>query len=119
MDLYDDENAERAALYRLFRSVFAGEPSEEELVTVKEMFQMKFDETADEIGNDFRSLFREPLLRLLPYESFYNYPLGDRPGLWGKAAYAVQEFYRSAGVMIDEEANLAPDHLSVELLFMN
>jgi TorA maturation chaperone TorD len=31
----------------------------------------------------------------------------------------LQAFYSSAGLIIDEEANLAPDHISTELSFMS
>ncbi|NTU42488.1 MAG: hypothetical protein HGA78_05455 [Nitrospirales bacterium] len=31
----------------------------------------------------------------------------------------VQEFYRSVGLAMDDEVNLIPDHVSVELLFMS
>jgi len=53
------------------------------------------------------------------YESLHNYPLGDRPRLWGKAAEEVQAFYISAGIVMDEEINLIPDHISAEMPFMS
>jgi TorA maturation chaperone TorD len=119
VDLIDEDNYERASLYKLFSSLFMQEPTEEVLETLKEIFQMKFDETTDEIGKDFRHLFQKPAGHLAPYESLYSYPLGDRPRLWGKVTEKVQECYRSAGLMIDEEIHVIPDHVSAELLFMS
>ena len=119
MELFDEENKERVEFYRLFSSLFSGEPSPEELIEIKEMFQMKFDETPGETAHEFRHLFKEPDGHLLPYESLYRYPLGERPRLWGRVTGEVQEAYRSAGIMIDTEVALIPDHLSVELLFMS
>lgn len=118
MGFFDDEGTERSALYKLFSSLFIEGPSEEVIVTMKAMFQMKFDETTDEIGADFVRLFQGHGSHLKPFESFYNYPFGDTPRVWGRAASEVQGAYQSAGVMIDEEINLIPDHISAELLFM-
>ena len=119
MTLIDDDNYERSALYKLFSSLFMQEPPEETLVTMRGMFQMKFEETASEIGKDFRHLFQEPAGHLQPYESLYSYPLGDKPRLWGKVTKEIQERYRSAGLMIDDAIHLIPDHISAELLFMS
>lgn len=115
----NDKDIERAGLYKLFSSLFMKEPTEEILVQLKEMFQMKFNETPEEIKADFASLFLSPDIHLSPHESLYNYPLGETPRLWGRATEEVQAFYRSAGLMIDEEVDLIPDHAGVELLFMS
>jgi TorA maturation chaperone TorD len=118
--LYDNvEDIERAELYRLFAGLFIHEPTDEIIIQLKDMFQMKFADSPQEIRIDFASIFLGPDGRLMPYESFYNYPLGDRPRLWGKAAEEVQSFYISAGIVMDEEINLIPDHISAEMLFMS
>lgn len=118
MELYD-EQTERARLYKLFSSLFMKEPDEEVLAQIREMFRMKFDDTPGEIAADFAGLFLSPDIHLSPHESLYNYSLDETPKLWGRAAGEVQAFYRSAGLMIDEEAALVPDHVAVELLFMS
>lgn len=120
MALYDNvEDIERAELYRLFAGIFMNEPSDELVFHVKEVFDLKFSETPQQIRMDFIALFLRYDLHLAPYESLYNYPIGDRPKLWGKAAEDVQAFYSRAGLVIDEEINLMPDHISSELLFMS
>lgn len=120
MAFYDNvEDIERAELYRLFANLFIAEPSDEIVLQLKDMFQMKFADSPQEIRMDFARIFLGPDGRLMPYESLYNYPLGDRPGIWGRAADEVQTFYSSAGIMIDEEINLIPDHISAEMLFMS
>lgn len=113
------EDIERAELYRLFAGLFINDPTNEIVVQLKDMFQMKFTDSPQEIRMDFARIFLELDGRLMPYESLYNYPLGDRPRLWGKATEEVQAFYISAGIVMDEEINLIPDHISVELLFMS
>lgn len=113
------EELERAKLYKLFSSLFMERPTDEILIQIKDIFGIKFDDTLYEIGMDFTHFFSEPSGHLLPYESLYNYPLGEISRFWGKATEEVQKFYKSAGLMIDEEIDLIPDHLSVELLFMS
>ncbi len=116
---YNVEDIERAELYRLFAGLFIDEPSDEMLMQLKEVFQMKFADSPQEIRIDFAHIFLSPGGHLLPYESFYNYPLGEKPGLWGKATEEVQLFYSSAGIMMDEDISLIPDHISAELFFMS
>jgi TorA maturation chaperone TorD len=117
MAIIDEEDIERAELYRLFASLFSREPSDELIYQFREMFQMTFNEPPQEIRMDFTALFSGH--RLLPNESLYNYPPHDIPRLWGRATEEVEAFYNSVGLTIDEEINLIPDHISAELLFMS
>lgn len=116
--MISEEDIERSELYRLFANLFMEQPSNEMVAHVRDMFQLEFDETLEEIRRDFNNIFGVGK-KLPPFESLYNYPLGDSPRLWGKAAEDVQSLYNSAGLMIDEETGLAPDHISVEFLFMS
>ena len=95
------------------------EPTNEILIKIADIFGIPGDGSLFEIRMDFRNLFSEPAGHLLPCESLYNYPLWDVSRLWGKATEEIQKCYRSAGLMIDEEIDLIPDHLSIELLFMS
>lgn len=120
MAFYDDsEDEERAELYKLFAGLFIKAPEDGELVQFKDMFQMGFNETPQEIRMDFARLFSDHGARVKPFESIYNYSFGDRPRLWGNATKAVQAFYRSEGLVISEELNPVPDHISLELMFMS
>ncbi len=118
MVLYNDD-IERIELYRLFANLFIEEPSDETLIHAKDVLQMKSAESPQQIRMDFANIFLRPDLHMALYESLYNYPLGDRPMLWGKAAEEVQALYNSAGLVIDEDINLMPDHISAELLFVS
>ncbi|MFA5352868.1 MAG: molecular chaperone TorD family protein [Thermodesulfovibrionales bacterium] len=109
---------ERSNLYKLFAALFADEPSGELIDQVREIFHLQTQDTAEEIVFDFTALFLGPGKHLPPYESVYNYPIGEISRLWGRATEEVQAFYLSVGLAIDEEVNLIPDHLSAELLFM-
>jgi TorA maturation chaperone TorD len=119
MEFYGNEEIDRAELYKLLSALFVEEPQEEVILRIKEMLRMEFDDTLQEIRTDFVGLFMRPDLHLSPHESLHSYPLGETPGLWGRATYEVQESYRSAGLMIDEESEIIPDHLGAELLFMS
>lgn len=116
---YDDDELERANFYRLFSSLFIRDPADQTLIEIEDIFGLKFHDTANEIRADFTHLFSEPAGHLPPYESLYNYPLWDKPRLWGKATEEVQRFYQLSGIVIDEETDLIPDHISAELLFMS
>jgi len=115
---YDDES-ERIELYRLFARLFIKEPDAETLSALKDIFSMKFNETSNELGDEFALFFSGASGHFLPYESLYNYPMGDKPRLWGKTTEEVQAFYSAAGLMIDQQIDLLPDHLAAELLFMS
>lgn len=114
-----DEEIERAELYKFFAGLFMQEPSDEIIMQAKDMFQMEFDDTFQEIRLDYAHLFKIPDGHLIPCESLYNYPIRDRERLWGITAEEVQSFYNSAGLMMDEETDLMPDHISLEFLFMS
>jgi anaerobic sulfite reductase subunit A len=119
VEIYENEDAERAELYKLFSDLFMREPAEETILQAKELFQMKFDTPADEIRHDYARIFMSPDLHPSPYESLYNFSVGEKPGLWGKATGEVNAFYQAAGLTLDEEISLIPDHLGLELLFMH
>jgi len=119
MEFYEDEEFERAKLYKLFSPLFMQEPTDEILVQVRDIFETKFNDTSDEIRMDFVYLFSDAAGHLPPYESLYNYAIWDGAKLWGKATEEVQKSYSRAGLVLDEEIELIPDHLSVELLFMS
>lgn len=119
MEFLNNEDAERAEVYKLFSALFMEAPTEETVFQAGEMFGMKFDDLPREIKADFANLFLRPDLHVSPHESLYNFPLGEKPRLWGPATEEVRSFYRSAGLMIDEESEVIPDHLGAELIFMS
>ncbi len=119
MDFIDDDDLERVNFYRLFSSLFLQEPGEKTLIEIEDVFGFKFHDTANEIRTDFTYLFSKPAGHLPPYESLYNYPIWEKPRIWGKATGEVQRFYQLTGIVIDEETELIPDHISAELLFMS
>lgn len=118
MDIFCEEPEDRIRLYRIFSSLFINEPSDKQIIEAAKLFGITNNETGDEIRGDYIQLFSNYAGQLLPYESLYNYEITDVPRVWGKATTDVQKSYRLAGVIIDEELDLVPDHISAELLFM-
>lgn len=119
MNFIDDDDLERSNFYKLFSPLFLRNPDEDTLIRIKEIFEIKFGDSSEEIQMDFSYLFSDAGGRLPPFESLYNYLLSDKPRLWGTATEEVQGLYESAGITLDEEIELIPDHLSAELLFMS
>lgn len=118
MDIFCEEPEDRIKLYTTFSSLFINEPTDNQIIDAAKYFEIKITETGDEIRADYVQLFSNYAGQLPPYESLYNYEIIDSPKVWGKATINVQEYYRSAGVTIDEELDIVPDHISAEFLFM-
>lgn len=119
MLLMNENDRERAELYRFFAVCFMMLPTDEVLMQFRDMFRVRFSETQAEIGMDFAHIFIGPWKHLPPYESVYSFSPGDIPGSWSRIAREVQAFYRSTGLVLHQQADLSPDHLSAELLFMS
>ena len=113
MAVYDYSNIERAEAYRILADFFLKAPEEHMLRTIKEDFELESEESADEIRRDFDRLFSYPEGKLPPIESFFLTLEST------SSADEVSGFYATAGLTIDEEFELIPDHLYLELLFMS
>ncbi len=115
--LGNEEVRNRADLYRLIGSLFLEPPTDEVLGGLEGLKDFKVEETPHEISHDFHGLFANNVVPNC--ESFYNYPLGDGPRQWGRATEEVKKFYEAAGLTIDVETHLIPDHISAELFFLS
>ncbi|PKL52469.1 MAG: hypothetical protein CVV37_01115 [Nitrospira bacterium HGW-Nitrospira-1] len=113
MAVYDHSNIEQAEAYRILADFFLKAPEEDMLRTIKEDFELESEETAEEIRRDFDRLFSYPEGKLPPIESFFL-TLENT-----SSADEVSVFYAGAGLAIDEEFELIPDHLYLEFLFMS
>ena len=70
-----------------------------------------------EIAVNYARLFVGPFsLGAPPYGSFYLEP---EKKVMGDSTLAVQEFYRQAGLSLDEDFPELPDHMAVELEFLS
>ncbi len=107
----DSEN-DRAEAYRIFAGFFAHPPDAESLEAIVSDFRLSASEPVEKIAADYISLFAAPAGALQPVESLF---IGDdeEPG------EDVSSIYADAGLMLDEDYDLPPDHLTLELLFMS
>ena len=113
MAVYDYSNIERAEAYKVLSDFFLRAPEEDMLRAIKEDFDLESEEKAEEIQRDFDRLFSYPEGKLPPIESFFLTLEST------SSAEEVAGFYADAGLTIDEEFVLTPDHLYLELLFMS
>lgn len=108
-----DDDTGRADAYRLLADLFFTPPTDDVLAEIKDDLALKSEEDEEEILEDFNLLFSYPGGSLLPVESLYITSVDVPPSL------AVAAFYADAGLTLDEEYDVVPDHLSLELLFMS
>ncbi|MCE5312143.1 MAG: molecular chaperone TorD family protein [Nitrospiraceae bacterium] len=113
-----DERSQRVVLYKIFASVFLEEPSDEAISGVADLFGFADTSSGSRIRDEFNSIFFNPGTPLQPYESLHNYNHAKGPGLFSEPAADAQQYYAEAGLVMDEDINLPPDHISAELFFM-
>lgn len=110
--MFTDGKNEKAEAYQILAQFFLQPPDAESLDAVRQDFSLDSREPLDEITEDFNALFSYPHGRLQPRESLFIPPAGT--------AYAdVRDAYQGADLVIDDAYDVAPDHISVEFLFMS
>ncbi len=72
-------------------------------------------ELFDKLYNEYTELFYNPANHFSPHESIY---IDNENLLWGNSTVEVKNFIETYGFTYSEENNLIPDHISVELEFM-
>jgi TorA maturation chaperone TorD len=116
MNFFDSEDLERAEVYRLFAYLFMEIPQIEYIEEFENFAGISINDTYEEICDDYIALFIDG--EVPNYEEYYlaeiykNIPINFE-------LRNVQHFYWTAGVAIDEEIDLPPDHISMELIFMS
>jgi TorA maturation chaperone TorD len=107
-----NNNKQRAEAYQILSQFFLHPPDDESLSLIRQDFSLESKEPLEEIAEDFATLLSYPDGSLQPIESLFI-PAAGSPYL------EVTDFYANAGLAIDEDYEVVPDHLSVELLFMS
>jgi TorA maturation chaperone TorD len=106
------EDTDRTEAYRTLADIFFEPPAGESLAAIKEDFELESKEGEDDIRADFLSLLAYPGGKMPPLESLFS-------ALGSAAVNEVTRFYLDAGLTIEEEFELMPDHISLEFLFMS
>jgi TorA maturation chaperone TorD len=88
-------------------------------VELGEKFSRLPESTAAEaLGLEFTRLFIGPGSHISAHESIFTEMDGDASNLWGKKTVEVKNFIETAGLDYEPEFTGIPDHISVELEFM-
>jgi len=110
--LFESDKSARAEAYKTLSQFFLTPPDEEDLDVIRQDFSLEASEPIGAIAEDFHNLFSCPHGSLQPIESVFAFST--------EAGYSnVDDVYSRAGLVIHESYEAAPDHLSIELLFMS
>ncbi len=104
--------------FRLIAGLFLTEPDVSIVKDLQDAMIIESSASLDEISYDFENLFFDPVDRLLPYESFYSEFEGEleTPNSITESLYSA---YLQEGLIMDENMNISPDHISAELYFIS
>ncbi len=73
----------------------------------------------EELAVEFARLFLGPGHHISPHESVHHEREDGKSGvLWGASTAEVKKFYEASGLKLNDDSPLIPDHISVELEFM-
>lgn len=122
----------RSQLYALFSLVYRREPQEEFLDLLSDpKVQTAFSDSGlelpkmaekrnkalEELAVEYTRLFLGPGPHVSPHESVFSEGEG-RGLLWGPETADVKRFMEASGLKLDESSSFIPDHVTVELEFM-
>lgn len=126
----------RSHVYGLLATIFRAEPTEALLKELKdprmsgafsdlgvslgeEFFGRPEKELVEELAVEYARLFLGPGRHISPHESVHHEVDGGDWGLlWGQETVKVKQFMESAGLAYAANYNGVPDHISVELEFL-
>ncbi len=127
--------AARAQVYALLANIFRAEPERAFLDEIRDprfsgvlaemnielggaFFEAPEDQALEQLGVEYARLFLGPGPHISPHESVFAELDGGEGGLWGKRTVAVKKFIETAGFDYNSQFTGLPDHISVELEFM-
>lgn len=112
------EEATRAFIKELRGPRLSGVFSEMEVELGEKFYSDPETELEEELALEFARLFIGPGPHISPHESIFTEVDGDTRSLWGKTTVEVKNFIETTGLDYDPEFTGVPDHVSVELEFM-
>ncbi len=84
-----------------------------------EFFARKDEDIIEDLAEEYTRLFMGPGPHIPPYESIHHERNdGDWGSLWGASTVEVKKFIETAGLHYKDDFAELPDHISVELEFM-
>jgi TorA maturation chaperone TorD len=84
-----------------------------------EFFSFRDEDIIEDLAVEYTRLFMGPGKHIPPYESIHHERNdGDWGRLWGASTVEVQKFIETAGLKYKDDFKELPDHICVELEFM-
>jgi TorA maturation chaperone TorD len=125
----------RSEFYGLLTTVFREEPTEALIMELRgprlsgafsgmgvELGEKFYNDPESEVTEalvmEFTRLFIGPGRHISAHESIFTEEDGGGGGLWGRKTVEVKKFIESTGLDYEPQFNGIPDHVSVELEFM-
>ncbi len=125
----------RSQVYGLLATLFRAEPEEAFLKELQgpglsgvfselgldlgeDLQEKPVEESVEELAVEYTRLFLGPGPHISAHESVFIEVDGGAGGLWGKKTVEVKKFIETAGLTYDTEFHGIPDHVSVELEFL-
>jgi TorA maturation chaperone TorD len=128
---------ERSNIYGLLSIIYRQEPTSALIQQIKdpvfreglagaginleeEFFNQPEEKLLEDLAVEYTRLFLGPGKHISPHESVHHERAadGDWGNLWGKSTVEVKKFIETAGLEYKSEYSGLPDHISVELEFM-
>lgn len=123
----------RSNLYGFLAAIYREEPTADLLRGIKEplflqalggvgitldedLLDCSEEQLVSDLSLEYTRLFIGPGKHVSPHGSVHT--IGDGGSLWGRSTVAVKEFVESVGIEFRSEYHGMPDHISVELEFM-
>jgi TorA maturation chaperone TorD len=132
-----DTAQERSNIYGLLSIMYSQEPTSALIQQIKdpvfreglasagikleeELLNQPEEKLLEDLAVEYTRLFLGPGRHISPHESVHHErdADGDWGNLWGKSTVEVKKFIETAGLEYKSEYSGLPDHISVELEFM-
>ncbi len=131
----NDTAMARGQVYGLLATLFRAEPEEAFLKELQgpglsgvfselglnlgeDLQEKPIEESVEELAVEYTRLFLGPGSHISAHESVFIEVDGGVGGLWGEKTVEVKKFIEAAGLTYDTEFHGIPDHVSVELEFL-
>ncbi len=110
----------RASLYNFLAAAFGDLPTPALITALTAILPETVSASLDELQRAYTRLLIGPGTGYVPpYASVYlDPPLNGKPQLWGRETTRVEALYGEAGLEVVQGQSRVPDHLALELQFM-
>jgi TorA maturation chaperone TorD len=125
---------QRSNVYGFLSSIYSHEPDENFIRNLdssslhplrkgetngdKEFWGQSTEKICEDLAIEYTRLFLGPKNHIPPFESLHNFKKGEPRQMWGTATVEVKRIIESTGLSFRKDYGGIPDHISIELEFM-